>query len=210
MISRRRSSRGPRRTAVYVDVDLDVVDRAAVPGCPAAVPGGLTADELRCAARLLAGATARVRAIDVTEVDVERDADDERTVRLAALVVLEALAGLARRRPCRRRSTARRSASTTSSRWHAAARRSDYRRPSSPASTPGARGIDAMVALGTTGLRRLDGVRRRSPPPSSRRGPSEPAAVPHPQPRRGRRRRGGDRGRPRDDAVPAADHRAPA
>jgi len=88
---------GGRR--IYVDVDLDVVDRAAVPGCPAAAPGGLTPDELRCAVRLLAAAR-QVRAIDVTEVDVERDADDERTVRLAALVVLEALAGLARRRPC--------------------------------------------------------------------------------------------------------------
>jgi len=34
-----------------------------------------------------------VRAIDVTEVDVERDAPDQRTVRLAALLVLEILAG---------------------------------------------------------------------------------------------------------------------
>ena len=82
--------------AVYVDVDLDVVDRAAVPGCPGAAPGGLSPDEVRVATRLFA-ADPRVRALDVTEVDVERDADDERTVRLAALVVLEALAGLARR-----------------------------------------------------------------------------------------------------------------
>jgi formiminoglutamase len=34
-----------------------------------------------------------VRAIDLTEIDVERDTDDQRTVRLAALVVLEVLAG---------------------------------------------------------------------------------------------------------------------
>jgi formiminoglutamase len=91
------AGRGGRR--IYVDVDLDVVDRSAVPGCPAAAPGGLSADELRVAVRLLA-ADARVRAIDVTEVDVDRDSTDERTVRLAALVVLEALAGLARRSPC--------------------------------------------------------------------------------------------------------------
>ena len=39
----------------------------------------------------------RVRAIDVTEIDVTRDSPDERTVRLAALVVLEALAGYLRR-----------------------------------------------------------------------------------------------------------------
>ncbi|MGB4592563.1 MAG: arginase family protein, partial [Coriobacteriia bacterium] len=32
---------------VYVDIDVDVCDRAEVPGCPAAAPGGITADELR-------------------------------------------------------------------------------------------------------------------------------------------------------------------
>ncbi len=83
---------------VYVDVDLDVVDRAAVPGCPAAAPGGLAPDEVRVAARRLA-TDPRVLALDITEVDVARDADDERTVGLAALTVLEALAGLARRAP---------------------------------------------------------------------------------------------------------------
>jgi formiminoglutamase len=39
----------------------------------------------------------RVRAIDITEVDATKDAADERTVRLAALCVLEAAAGLALR-----------------------------------------------------------------------------------------------------------------
>jgi formiminoglutamase len=39
----------------------------------------------------------RVRVIDVTEVDATNDAPDERTVRLAALCVLEAAAGLALR-----------------------------------------------------------------------------------------------------------------
>jgi formiminoglutamase len=38
-----------------------------------------------------------VRCIDLTEIDVDRDAADERTVRLAALLVLEAMAGLAKR-----------------------------------------------------------------------------------------------------------------
>ena len=89
------ASDGGRR--VYVDVDLDVADRAVVPGCPAAAPGGLSADDLRRAARLV-GADERVVALDVTEIDVARDSDDERTVRLAALVVLEALAGVTRRR----------------------------------------------------------------------------------------------------------------
>jgi formiminoglutamase len=38
-----------------------------------------------------------VRAIDITEIDASIDTDDARTVRLAALLVLEAAAGLASR-----------------------------------------------------------------------------------------------------------------
>ncbi len=83
---------------IYVDIDLDVADRAVVPGCPAAAPGGLSADEVRQAARLFAR-DPRVRAIDVTEIDVDRDSDDQRTVRLAALLVLEVLAGYVGRNP---------------------------------------------------------------------------------------------------------------
>ena len=82
---------------IYVDIDMDVCDRSAVPGCPAAAPGGLSADELREFVRLVC-AHPQVHAIDVTEIDVARDASDERTVRLAALVVLEALTGYVRRR----------------------------------------------------------------------------------------------------------------
>lgn len=82
---------------IYVDIDMDVCDRSVVPGCPAAAPGGLSADELREFVRLVC-AHPQVHAIDVTEIDVARDAPDERTVRLAALVVLEALAGYVRRR----------------------------------------------------------------------------------------------------------------
>jgi formiminoglutamase len=80
---------------VYVDVDVDVADRAVVPGCPAAAPGGLSADELRHLVRLL-GRAPYVRALDLTEIDVDRD-QGECTVRLAALLVLEALLGFARR-----------------------------------------------------------------------------------------------------------------
>ena len=81
---------------VYVDIDLDVADRSVVPGCPAAAPGGLRADEIRRFVRALA-TSKDVVAIDFTEVDVERDTPDGRTVRLAALLVLEALAGVQRR-----------------------------------------------------------------------------------------------------------------
>ena len=81
---------------VYVDIDLDVADRSVVPGCPAAAPGGLRADEVRRFVRALA-TSKDVLAIDFTEVDVERDTPDERTVRLGALLLLEALSGVQRR-----------------------------------------------------------------------------------------------------------------
>jgi formiminoglutamase len=81
---------------VYVDLDVDVCDRSVAPGCPASLPGGLAAHELREAA-YLAGLHPQVVAIDVTEVDATADAPDGRTVRLAALCVLEAAAGLAKR-----------------------------------------------------------------------------------------------------------------
>ena len=83
---------------VYVDLDLDVCDRAVAPACPASLPGGLTAAEILTAA-FLAGRDPRVRAVDVTEVDATHDAPDGRTVRLAALCLLEAAAGLALRPP---------------------------------------------------------------------------------------------------------------
>ncbi|MBE0417497.1 MAG: arginase family protein [Coriobacteriia bacterium] len=81
---------------VFVDLDVDVCDRSVVPGCHAAAPGGISADELRQIAHLLARDT-RVRGLDITEVDATADTSDERTVRLAALLVLEVAAGLAAR-----------------------------------------------------------------------------------------------------------------
>jgi formiminoglutamase len=81
---------------VHADLDVDVCDRAVAPGCPASVPGGLSAYELRRVAFLL-GADPRVAGVDLAEVDATADAPDGRTVRLAALCVLEAMAGLASR-----------------------------------------------------------------------------------------------------------------
>ena len=77
---------------IYVDLDVDVCDRSVAPACPAATPGGISADELRQAA-FLAGTNYKVRAVDITEIDPKRDSKDERTVRLAALLVLEIAAG---------------------------------------------------------------------------------------------------------------------
>ncbi|NNC11545.1 formimidoylglutamase [Planctomonas sp. JC2975] len=83
---------------IHVDVDVDACDRSVAPACPASVPGGLSAYQLRRTVRLLAR-DPRVASIDIAEVDATRDAADGRTVRLAALVVLEAIAGYAERIP---------------------------------------------------------------------------------------------------------------
>jgi formiminoglutamase len=80
---------------VWVDLDVDVVDRALVPGCPGARPGGLLPHELLEAA-VEAGRHPAVRAVDVTEVDAAADVGDV-TVQLAAMCLLSALAGLASR-----------------------------------------------------------------------------------------------------------------
>lgn len=77
---------------IHVDIDVDVCDRSVVPGCPAAAPGGISADELR-QLTYLASKHSQVRSIDITEIDATADAPDQRTVRLAALLILEALAG---------------------------------------------------------------------------------------------------------------------
>ncbi len=82
--------------AIHVDLDVDVCDRSVAPACPASVPGGISAVEIRHAARSLC-ADARVRSVDIAEVDATRDTHDQRTIRLAALLVLEAAAGLASR-----------------------------------------------------------------------------------------------------------------
>jgi formiminoglutamase len=86
------SANGP----VHVDIDVDVCDRSVAPACPASVPGGLSAFDVRRAARI-AAADPRVASIDLVEVDASADTLDNRTIRLSALLVLEALAGVSTR-----------------------------------------------------------------------------------------------------------------
>ncbi len=80
---------------LYVDLDVDVVDSAFVPGCPGARPGGLLPHELLAAAEE-AGRHPAVRAVDLTEVDAGADPDG-RTVDLIAMCLLSLAAGLAAR-----------------------------------------------------------------------------------------------------------------
>ena len=82
---------------IHVDLDVDVCDRAVAPACPGSAPGGLQAHELRRIARILVR-DPRVKGVDIAEVDATADTDDQRTVKLAAMLVLEACAGYALRR----------------------------------------------------------------------------------------------------------------
>jgi formiminoglutamase len=77
---------------LHVDIDMDVCDRSFVPACPAAAPGGISADELRQLA-FLVGKSAQVVSADITEIDALADSADGRTVRLGALAVLEIASG---------------------------------------------------------------------------------------------------------------------
>ena len=81
---------------LHVDIDMDVCDRAFVPACPAAAPGGISADELRQFA-FLVGKAKNVQSVDITEIDALADSADGRTVRLGALTILELASGLASR-----------------------------------------------------------------------------------------------------------------
>ena len=77
---------------IHVDFDVDVCDRSVVPGCPAAAPGGISADEFRDFAYLI-GKSPQVTSVDFTEVDAKADSADSRTVRLVAVAILELLCG---------------------------------------------------------------------------------------------------------------------
>jgi formiminoglutamase len=65
-----------------------------VPACPAAAPGGISADDLRQLTHF-ASLHPTIKSLDFTEIDATIDSPDQRTVRLAALCILEAAAGVA-------------------------------------------------------------------------------------------------------------------
>lgn len=84
-----------RCATVYVDFDIDVIDRAQCPGAPGARPGGMTADDFFAAARAI-GACPRVAAVDLTEFDPSLDVSDI-TALTAGRWFAEILAGFAAR-----------------------------------------------------------------------------------------------------------------
>jgi agmatinase len=82
--------------AVFVSVDVDVVDPGMAPGTGTPEPGGLTSRQLldavrRCALEL------PVAGLDVVELAPPYDSPGEITAHLANRVVLEALSGIAKR-----------------------------------------------------------------------------------------------------------------
>ena len=80
---------------IYVDVDIDVLDRAFAPGCPGARPGGLTVRQLAAAVGKCAAHPA-VKAMDFVEVDPELDVANQ-TIDVMAHLFLSAVAGFAQR-----------------------------------------------------------------------------------------------------------------
>ncbi len=76
-LDRAASAGGP----VHVDLDVDVCDRSVAPACPASVPGGISAIELRAAARA-AGRHPSVVSIDLGRGGCDGPTlSDRRTVR---------------------------------------------------------------------------------------------------------------------------------
>ena len=61
--------------AIFVDCDIDVIDRSQFPGAPGARPGGMAVENFFEAVRRLASEP-RVRAIDLTEWDPPLDPSD--------------------------------------------------------------------------------------------------------------------------------------
>ena len=84
-----------RCAAIYVDFDIDVIERGMAPGAPGARPGGLSTDDFFVAARMIARHP-KVKAVDVAEFDPALDLSDISAL-IAARWVAETFAGLAQR-----------------------------------------------------------------------------------------------------------------
>jgi len=93
MVSHALATLSDRADAIYVDLDLDVLDRAFAPACPGSRPGGLQPWMLRHAARLC-GQHSRVLVMDIVEIDPTKDVA-ETTCLAAASFLLAFASGMA-------------------------------------------------------------------------------------------------------------------
>ncbi len=80
-----------RCAQIYVDIDLDVLDRAFAPACPGARPGGVAPRDVFAAA-FAAGVHPQVGAVDIVELDPLADVAHI-TTDAAALALLNVAAG---------------------------------------------------------------------------------------------------------------------
>jgi arginase family enzyme len=83
--------------AIFVDCDIDVIDRSQFPAAPGGRPGGMAVHDFFAAVRRLASEP-RVRVIDLTEWDPPLDPTDLSAL-TAARWVAECLAGFEMRQP---------------------------------------------------------------------------------------------------------------
>jgi formiminoglutamase len=72
LVARELDRLSQRCDRIYVDCDIDAIDRAQMPAAPGARPGGIRADEFLAATRLVA-AHPKVKCIDLTEFDPATD-----------------------------------------------------------------------------------------------------------------------------------------
>ncbi len=84
-----------RCDVIFVDFDIDVIDRAQLPGAPGARPGGMANHDFFAATRLIT-ANPKVRAVDLTEFDPPLDVANISAL-TAARWFAEVLAGFAAR-----------------------------------------------------------------------------------------------------------------
>ena len=87
---------GARCDQIYIDFDIDVIERGLAPGAPGARPGGFSTFDFFAAARM-AGAHEKVRAVDLCEFDPGLDVSNI-TALVAGRWMAELLAGFAKRK----------------------------------------------------------------------------------------------------------------
>ena len=85
-----------RCSRIYVDFDIDVIDRSQMPGAPGARPGGISASDFFEAACIIA-ANPFVRCVDLVEFDPSKDLNDIGSL-TAARWLAQILAGFEMRR----------------------------------------------------------------------------------------------------------------
>jgi formiminoglutamase len=82
---------------IFVDFDIDVIDRAQMPAAPGARPGGIAVRDFFAAARTIA-AHPKVKCVDLSEFDPSTDSNATGAL-TAARWLAEILAGLSLRHP---------------------------------------------------------------------------------------------------------------